>query len=82
MSKFCIHGDYGQSCAQCHYEPHNGKCCCESCQLIRARDRIAELEQQRDELLAALEYLKLHRLWSNSHAKAIIESAIAKVKSK
>lgn len=46
MSAFCKHGDYGQACAQCHYEAHDGKCCCDSCHLIRWRKRIAELEQQ------------------------------------
>ena len=35
---------------------------------------------KRDELLAALEYLQQHKLWINSHAKAVIEAAIAKVK--
>lgn len=30
-----------------------------------------------DVLVEALEYLKEHRLWANSHAKAIIESALA-----
>lgn len=45
----------------------------------RASELMARAEQ-RDELLATLEYLKLHRLWINSHAKAIIESAIVKVK--
>lgn len=55
MSAFCEHGDYGQACAQCHYEAHDGKCCCDSCHLIRCRKRIATLEQQNAELVAALE---------------------------
>ena len=54
MSAFCEHGDYGQACAQCHYEAHDGKCCCDSCHLIRCRKRIATLEQQNAELAAAL----------------------------
>ena len=33
---------------------------------------------ERDDYRAALEYIKLHRLWINSHAKAIVESALAK----
>lgn len=40
---------------------------------------IGNLIVQRDELLSALKYLQEHRLWINSHAKAVIESAIAKV---
>jgi hypothetical protein len=36
---------------------------------------------KRDELLATLEYLKLHKLWINSHAKAVIESTIIKAQS-
>ena len=35
---------------------------------------------QENELLKTLEYLKRHRLWINSHAKAVIESAIEKAK--
>ncbi len=37
------------------------------------------VNSERDELLTAMKYLQEHRLWINSHAKAVIESAIAKV---
>lgn len=40
---------------------------------------LMRITQQRDDLLAAMKYLQEHRLWINSHAKAVIESAIAKV---
>lgn len=76
MSKFCIHGDYGQACAQCHYEFHGGKCPCDSCKLIRSGRRIATLEQQRDELLAALEDIARGDIYPIQIAIA----AIAKVK--
>ena len=38
-----------------------------------------EIIRQRDELLAAMRYLRQHRLWANSHAKAVIEAALEKV---
>lgn len=84
MSKFCEHGDYGQACPRCHYEVHDGKCCCDSCQLIRARDFIAEIKQQRDELLKDMEEVfriaKMNQStwggWMRDHA----QKAIAKVK--
>lgn len=44
-------------------------------------DQLAQVVQQRDELLKSMKYLQEYRLWSNGHAKAIIDSAIAKVQS-
>lgn len=41
--------------------------------------RCREIELQRDELLKALMYLNQHKLWVNTHAKSVIESAMAKV---
>lgn len=49
-------------------------------ELLAATRRIVELERKCGWLLDALKYLSLHKLWINSHAKAIIEAAIAKVK--
>ena len=46
-------------------------------ELRRNRDNSTE---KQDELIKTLEYLKLHRLWVNSHAKAVIESALEKAK--
>ena len=47
---------------------------------IISLQRAAEtLKQQRDELLATMQYLRQHKLWANSHAKAVIASAVQKV---
>ena len=47
--------------------------------VIYTADQLAQVVQQRDELLKSMKYLQEYRLWSNGHAKAIIDSAIAKV---
>lgn len=42
-----------------------------------ASKEIQTLRAKVEVLVEALQYLKEHRLWVNSHAKAIIESALA-----
>jgi hypothetical protein len=44
-------------------------------------DQIKHLEAENAKLRKALEYIREHRLWINSHCKAVVETALKEAQS-